>query len=261
MGQKWKRGIALRAPSLQHVLLVVIAMPALLLLSMVMGDLVKEFVPSLMDILHLQQMGIEEQIKEMVKNWPLGFAILVVGIGPAIGEELWCRGFLGNRLSSRYGLWGGVLLTSFLFGLIHVEPPQAVMAMLMGIVIHLSYLATRSILTAMLIHFLNNSLEVLRVADVFPLLDTLAAAYNHSPILSVVVSLALVGVVSYALFRTRARVSNAEEHETFQFLSTLGEVPREMRPRRFVTGSLTALEVGILLVAACVFAGVWFGLG
>src|SRR5207244_1470775 len=94
------------------------------------------------------------------QTWPLPIAILIIGFGPAIGEELWCRGFLGRGLVGNYGPVAGAFLTSFLFGLIHIEPRQAMVAMLMGLVLHYTYLMTRSLLVPMLLHLLNNSLAV-----------------------------------------------------------------------------------------------------
>jgi membrane protease YdiL (CAAX protease family) len=257
VGKEWRRRIALRRPSLQHLVLVLVAMPALLLASNVLDSVIVRYIPSMKDL--GADMGMSD-VLEWTRKWPLSVAILAIGVGPALGEELWCRGFLGDRLASRYGLCGGVLLTSFLFGMIHVEPQQAIAAMIIGIVLHLTYLATRSILVPMLIHFLNNSLIVLSITGAFPFLDTLETAYNHRPAVAIIASLFLLSVVAYALHRTRARVANAEEPDSFQFESTLGELPRGMRPKRFVSGSLSVAEVGVLVVAAGLFAAIWFGL-
>ena len=57
----------------------------------------------------------------------------------------------------------GVLLTSLLFGLMHIEPRQVIYAPVMGILLHFVYLTTRSLLMPMLIHTLNNSLSALAV--------------------------------------------------------------------------------------------------
>jgi hypothetical protein len=73
---------------------------------------------------------------------------------------LWCRAFLGRGLVGRHGLVMGVILTSVLFGAIHGDPRQGTMAALMGLVLHFSYLMTRSLWVPMLLHFLNNSLSV-----------------------------------------------------------------------------------------------------
>ena len=54
------------------------------------------------------------------------------------------------------GLWGGVLLTSFLFGWMHLHPVHVFAVMPLGLVIHVVYLWSRSFWIPMLLHFLNN---------------------------------------------------------------------------------------------------------
>ena len=43
-------------------------------------------------------------------------AVLIIGLGPGLGEELWCRAFLGRGLVGRHGVVMGVILTSLFFG-------------------------------------------------------------------------------------------------------------------------------------------------
>src|SRR5437764_15430946 len=98
---------------------------------------------------------------KLFNTWPWAFAVLVIGLGPGIGEELWCRGFLGRGLVGTHGYMAGVVMASFFFGLIHVDPAQGTMAMLMGLWLHFVYLMTRSLLAPVMLHFLNNSVAVL----------------------------------------------------------------------------------------------------
>jgi hypothetical protein len=115
---------------------------------------------------HLPTFGVlkESMMEDLVKDvraWPPLAGVLVVGLGPGLGEELWCRAFLGRGLVGRHGAVMGVILTSLFFGAIHVDPHQGTMAALMGLALHFSYLMTRSLWVPMLLHFLNNSLSVL----------------------------------------------------------------------------------------------------
>jgi membrane protease YdiL (CAAX protease family) len=103
----------------------------------------------------------EDMVKQVREGWPPLLAVLIIGLGPGIGEELWCRGFLGRGLVGRHGVVMGVILTSLFFGAIHGDPHQGMMAAIMGMVLHFSYLMTRSLWVPMLLHFLNNSLSVL----------------------------------------------------------------------------------------------------
>jgi hypothetical protein len=121
-----------------------------------------------------------------------------------------------------YGVVVGVLLTSFFFGLIHVDPVQGSMAMVLGLWLHFTYLATRSLLVPMLLHFLNNSLSV--VASRFSFLDALDQPQNHFSGALIWSSLVVVAAVAYALYQSRVRPVG------FVGLPTLGGLGTEHPP-------------------------------
>ena len=264
VGRDWKRKIGLRVPELKHVMLVVVAMPALLTLSIALESVIVPHVYTLSEI--LGRFGIQipsvEGIINGTSTWPWMIAVLLVGIGPAIGEELWCRGFLGQGLASRYGNLGGVLLTSFLFGLIHVEPPQAIMAFLMGIALHLCYLATRSIWVPMLMHFLNNTLVILAISETapVPLVSTLETAFQHSPGLALSASIIVLVTVGIILHRSRVRILTPSMNELPTSLYPHVETPMHASANRPVADGMPVLEVGALIVAVGLFTAIWYGL-
>ncbi len=86
--------------------------------------------------------------------------VVIVGVGPAIGEEVIFRGLIGRGLIARRGVVRGVLLTSLLFALAHFSPAHAVATLPMAVFLHVAYLATGSIWAPILVHFLNNALSV-----------------------------------------------------------------------------------------------------
>jgi len=117
-------------------------------------------------------------------NWPWGLGVLIFGVGPALGEELWCRGFLGRGLIANHGVVKGVLLSSLLFGIMHVEPRQVAYATVLGVILHCVYLWTRSLFMPMLLHFMNNSLSMIQISrdgPSFELLNQIEAAGVTSP--------------------------------------------------------------------------------
>ena len=84
------------------------------------------------------------------------FALVAVCI-QSTSEELWCRGFLYQRLHERFPLWVSVAVNGVLFGLLHVFNPGASVLSIVSIVIcGLSYSLLRwytgSIWVAMGIH-------------------------------------------------------------------------------------------------------------
>lgn len=199
-GKYWMRKVGFRLPKWWHVLLVLAGFLPLVLMANLGFQFFKSVIPHGSPEKAIT--GMEEMI-HLFNSWPWPLAILIVGVGPGIGEELWCRGFLGRGLVGHYGVLGGVILTSFFFGLIHVDPVQGSMAMLMGLWLHFTYLVTRSLLVPMLLHFLNNSLAVVSSHFGFmELLDRPLALFSPSLILSSVV---LISAVAYALYESRVR--------------------------------------------------------
>jgi CAAX protease family protein len=203
VGRDWKRQLALRRPSLSHTVLALAAFPALVLLANIAYDVLRKIfhVPSLADF---GLSGMEEMV-EIFGNWPWSFAVLVIGLGPGIGEELWCRGFLGRGLIGNYGVVLGIIASSFFFGLIHIDPCQGAMAMLMGLWLHFVYLTTRSLLLPMLLHTLNNSFAVLITR--VPQLQAIEVQPSDVPWIVYVSALLLLLGVAYALYQGRARLA------------------------------------------------------
>lgn len=195
VGKHWPAILALRRPSVAHLVLALAGLPGLMVITMGIDGLAKRFVPSLFDL---------EQMMGIFGKWPWPVGVLIIGVGPGIAEELWCRGFLGRGLVGRYGVVGGVLLTSLLFGLIHMEPRQVAYAMVMGIFLHGAYLTTRSLLVPILLHMTNNSLSVLALH--VPALQAIDMPAEQIPWTVYVTAILLTASVSWALFQSRARL-------------------------------------------------------
>ncbi len=104
---------------------------------------------------------VEQFSKIMSPDMPLWKVLLAVALTPAICEELAFRGFIlsGFSRTGRTGI--AIVLSSFLFGLIHMIPIQVFNATLLGMVIGLIAVRSNSIFPGMLFHFINNSLSVL----------------------------------------------------------------------------------------------------
>jgi membrane protease YdiL (CAAX protease family) len=202
VGKDWKRQVALRLPSVTHLLLVLLAFPALVLLANTFYAFVRIVFERY--VIGADKAGTVEDAMDIFGNWPLFMAVLLVGVGPGIGEELWCRAFLGRGLVGRYGPIAGVLTTSFFFGLIHLEPRQALYAMVVGLALHFTYLTTRSLLVPMLLHFMNNSLAV--IAGRIDELKFLESPEMLPPIVLGAAALLLLAV-GFTLYDCRSRLT------------------------------------------------------
>lgn len=209
VGRDWPRILGLRRPGTGHLILVLLSFPAMVVLGNVVYGGLKEILPGLGDEEGTSMM--EEMVK-LFNTWPWAFAVLVIGVGPGIGEELWCRGFLGQGLVGRHGVVLGVLLSSFFFGIIHIIPAQAVMAMIVGVWLHFVYLTTRSLWVPILLHFLNNSLAV--VANRSEFLTKMEGRAQDNQVLVLLAALALLASAAWALYQSRVRLEPAQDEKT-----------------------------------------------
>ena len=87
--------------------------------------------------------------------------LLLIGVLPGISEELLFRGYVQTRLVSRWGVPVGVVISAFLFGLMHMDVTQGAFAMVIGLVLGYLTVWSGSIIPAMICHAANNSLAVL----------------------------------------------------------------------------------------------------
>ncbi len=89
---------------------------------------------------------------------PTWLLLLVFAVTPAICEELAFRGFILSGLARGGRLTIAVGISSVMFGIIHMIPQQAFNAALLGLVLGLLAVYSRSLFPAMAFHFCNNAL-------------------------------------------------------------------------------------------------------
>lgn len=86
--------------------------------------------------------------------------IFVIGVLPAIFEELFFRGIILKGLRS-FGTVGAILLCGGLFSLYHQNPAQTIYQFLCGLAFSLIAVRAGSILPTVLAHFVNNTVIIL----------------------------------------------------------------------------------------------------
>ena len=108
--------------------------------------------------------------------WDLLYTIFVIAIIPAIGEELFFRGYLqqtiGNWLSNHHK---AIVLTGFLFSAIHLDIQAIIPRFLLGVFLGYLYYWGRNLWLPILAHFTNNALAVIFS---FPLFKVENGAYS-----------------------------------------------------------------------------------
>jgi membrane protease YdiL (CAAX protease family) len=88
-------------------------------------------------------------------------ALLVIGIMPALFEELFFRGLILDGLKDNYSPVKAIVVSSLLFGIIHLNPWQFVSAFIIGLFSAWICIKSKSILPSMYIHLFNNTLYLL----------------------------------------------------------------------------------------------------
>ncbi len=99
----------------------------------------------------------------MGKSMELGPSLLVFALLPAICEEFAFRGFILSGLERQHRTRSAILLSALMFGFLHVLMSmyqRLFNATLLGIVLSLMAVRTRSIWPGIAFHFLNNAIGV-----------------------------------------------------------------------------------------------------
>lgn len=83
--------------------------------------------------------------------------IMISVVGP-IAEEFIFRGVLLKRMALKTSMWGGIIISSLLFGVLHAD---IIGAFAFGVITSLLYLKTGNLLVPILLHIFNNSFAML----------------------------------------------------------------------------------------------------
>lgn len=142
-----------------------------------------------------------ELSESMTNIW--GFISAVI-LAPLL-EEFIFRGIILNGLLKKVSPIKAILLSSFLFAFVHLNPWQFVSAFLIGLIMGWVYFKTGNLLYAIFIHFTNNFLASLAAINMndMPIDTTMAEMLGSTSkmIMVVVGSIVLLMVSLYLLKR------------------------------------------------------------
>tara|TARA_B100000902_G_C27302869_1_gene913814 strand:- start:8 stop:889 length:882 start_codon:yes stop_codon:yes gene_type:complete len=141
---------------------------------------------------------------QMDTIWDLFYTILVIAIVPAIGEELFFRGYLqhklGNWLSNPHT---GILITAFLFSSIHFHFQAMIPRFVLGVLLGYLFYWSNSLWLPILAHFVNNAQAVLLSYPLFKIDSGVYSVFPESSVdsMTALFSLASVGLLLYILYQ------------------------------------------------------------
>ena len=75
-----------------------------------------------------------------------------------IFEELLCRWLLFEVLNKRWGVKVSILISAVFFGLLHLDPANAIVAIVAGLILGTLYVRTSSLYATIIIHAINNAI-------------------------------------------------------------------------------------------------------
>lgn len=208
--------------------------------------------PGLPDIDSIQTTDLLEKLATDLSTPGLIFVLAVL---PAVGEELVFRGVIGRGLVARLGVVPGILITSFLFAIVHVHPAHALAVFPLGIALHVLYLATRSIWAPILLHFLNNAWAavVTKYAEPMKLEQIRDDVLVPWPVLLTAVFCGICVVVYLWKSRIEYRLANGESwRPLYRSVESpaVTAIKERCRPPLFLTLALLVSVAGFYTAAA-----------
>ena len=122
------------------------------------GMFAVEIISSVFDIPN----NLEEQFKAM-SGTVTGFLGICI-VGPVMEEIIMRRVILKEMEKATKSMWLGIIISSALFAIIHINPIQVVFAMPAGIFLGWLYCKTGSLLVPICIHILNNTISFITMS-------------------------------------------------------------------------------------------------
>ena len=120
----------------------------------------------------LRPPGDPAKLEQLVQDLPLVPTLIALALLPALAEEIVFRGVLARAVAARRGPAIAIAISAATFALYHLFPPQIVSTFVLGLVLGLLAVRSRSIVPSIIVHVLNNTVAILLVRDEVPQLGT-----------------------------------------------------------------------------------------
>ena len=109
----------------------------------------------------IPDVGMQEEMAKIlagIARTPINMAAMLfaIAIAAPVVEELLFRGLLQNALAKYVPIWGAIILSSFLFALVHLQPYAIPGLMSLSIAFGYLYHRTGSLRTNIILHMANN---------------------------------------------------------------------------------------------------------
>jgi membrane protease YdiL (CAAX protease family) len=127
----------------------------------------------LLSLLPDQELTRERLAPMIDTDLPLLLRILLFAAAPAFVEEILCRGVLCRHLAIQLGRPAGIGISALYFAALHLSLSQGLSVLFIGLALGAVALWSRSTVTAMILHFVNNASVIVFAAPELVLGDAL----------------------------------------------------------------------------------------
>lgn len=118
----------------------------------------------------LSELLSQSPVSEASSYSGLFISMLITVIGAPIMEELFFRAIIFKRISRKFNIYIGMVISSLVFGFLHIEL-AIIGAFIFGIVCCVLYIKYKNILIPMTVHFFNNLIASLPDLDINTTVD------------------------------------------------------------------------------------------
>ncbi len=164
---------------------------------------------------------------------------LAVAVTPAIVEEFAFRGIILGSLR-KFGDGFAILISSLVFGLMHRNFAQIPFAFMVGVVLAFATIKTGSIITSIIIHFLNNALSLI--------LSTVTSNMGETNMTTVVFTLYFV--LCFILFFIGVALMSAKGKDVWKPTRTTHKLTSKQRVNCFFSQPVVILDIVLTLLTA-----------
>ncbi len=126
--------------------------------------------------------------------------IFVVGITPAICEEIFFRGYVQRTLERTLGM-KSFIITGIIFGLFHMRPLSLITLSILGILLSFFYYRSKSILPSSAAHFTNNFIAIFLLYAQSKLINIGIPADGNFSLLTIIISLFFAALLLQVYWR------------------------------------------------------------
>ena len=136
-----------------------------------------------------------------LNNVPLWIMIIMIGVTPAISEEITVRGIIlsGYDFKNKHI---AAIMSGLVFGIIHMNPHQFLYAFVMGVIFGYMVRAANSIFVTMIAHFTINTSQLLLQRAISDAQDIVgnSTSVNPQEAMEMLNSISLVEKISVGIF-------------------------------------------------------------